>query len=49
MEYLKTKKCKRCRKVGKVKLVDKRKSFNGYVCDNCNWFFIIDKKKKSPL
>jgi len=49
MGYLRTKKCKRCKKIGKVKCISNHKSFKGYICDNCNWAFTIDKVRKRTL
>ena len=45
MNYLKTKKCKKCEKIGKVKMTSNKKSFRGYVCDNCNYYFSEIKNK----
>lgn len=41
MNYLKSKKCKRCNAKGKVKRISKY----GYTCDYCNCYFRVEVKR----
>ena len=45
MKHLKTKKCKLCKKIGKLKIHNNKGKYIFYICDNCMSCYSIKKKK----